>query len=96
MSGVTTVRVRALIGEWEGQEPMFLGGIQHDQYEAILEEDAHDGTFRWEEITDDWKRLAPSGITETREVDVTLQVPADLFLTQQLSAEVDEETTDAQ
>jgi hypothetical protein len=87
------VKARALIGNWEDQEPMLLGAIQHDQYEAILVEDAADGTERWEGVVAEWTVLAPSGITETREVDLLLAVPADLFSTPQLTGTVEEAPT---
>jgi hypothetical protein len=72
------VHLRALIGAWEGDDPVFLGAVESDLYAEL-------SGGQWDRYLDAWRRDGP-GTSEDREVDVTLQVPADLFSTPQLSA----------
>lgn len=78
------VRVRALIGNFEG-EPIFMGAMSFEAWEL------HD-LPEAEEWADNLR--SEFDITETREVDVTLSVPADLFSTPQLSATAQEAKND--
>jgi hypothetical protein len=73
--------LRALLGEWEDGEAVFLGAVEHTTYEAILIEDAHDDTDRWGERCEQWVNEGPVGVEEAREVDIRVSVPPDLFAT---------------
>jgi len=77
------VRLRALMGEWEDGSVLFLGAVEYDQYEALLE-----GDDDWADQREHWVNRGPAGIGETREVDVTLDVPYGLFEAPILRAEV--------
>ncbi len=75
------IELRALIGNWEGESPFFLGAVEKSIYKAIREEDEADGTERWKERCEEWIKANATGIVDTREVDIKLKVPDGLFAT---------------
>lgn len=77
------LKLRALIGDWDGGSPVFLGAVESDLWGDLP-------FAEWEAMCDRW-RLDGPGTTSAVEVDVTLSVPADLFSTPQLNATVTEE-----
>jgi len=80
------VRLRALVGDWDDGSPVFLGAVESDLWGDLP-------FTEWEAMCDRWRIDGP-GTTQTREVDVTLSVPADLFSTPQLSATAQEVNDD--
>lgn len=73
------MKLRALIGEWDDDKAVFLGAVEVDIYEAIREDDECEGTDRWEDRKEQWLDSGPHGIEETREVEIDLDLPGDLF-----------------
>lgn len=73
------LHLRGLVGEWEDGEAIFLGAIPQDTYDAICGADADEDTSRWEQAKQEWIDSGPAGIGETREIEIRLQVPGDLF-----------------
>lgn len=72
------VKLRALMGDFDGR-PVFLGAMERVGWEALT-------VSEYVEWADNLR--AEFGIPDAIEVDITLSVPADLFATPQLSAEV--------
>lgn len=76
------MRLRALIGEWEGESMVLLGAVDYDVYDAMPDEEWTRRLNLWRG-SKDW-----SGITDTREVDIEVTLTTDLFATPELEAEV--------
>jgi hypothetical protein len=86
------MKLRALIGEWDHDKVIFLGAVEVDIYEAICEDDDCEGTSRWEDRKEQWLDTGPHGIEETREIEIDLDLPGDLFATPQAVGRLSETT----
>lgn len=74
----TTIEARALIGQWEGDCFVLLGAVDLDTYENESRTEWNDRWLRW--------AADAAGITDTKEVALSIEVPLDLFHPPRLSA----------
>lgn len=78
----TPMRLKALIGEWEGESMVFLGGVDIDTYDAMTDEEWTRRLNLWK-ASPDW-----TGITDTREVEIEIALTTDLFAPPELEGAV--------
>jgi len=67
-----TVKLRALLGLWDGEQVIFAGAKRADEYDTL----DHDV---WDDLILEWQERAPCGTEAWREVWMTVEIPTDLF-----------------
>lgn len=81
--------LRALFGEWEDYEAIFLGAVPLETYEAIVADDFVACSDRWGERCEQWVNEGPAGVEGTREVNIEVSLPRDLFAAPTLPSKVE-------